>query len=224
MCCLTAGLPRRRKLPLLRKATQLDVLAMLKKSSNVLYEYQGKQLDIKKIYAMNRKRPGCSKYFLSVEVNLLQKEKGQVISSIPVRIVLVRNRANRKDWIALISTDLDISEKEIIRRYGVRWNIEVYFKTCNQYLKLLKECNSTSFDALTCHLAIVCVRYMILSVCRGHQPMIESFRNCSVSSLPRRRKSASQRPLHCFSMHCSIQCVSSSLSLMSKWRHLLRDS
>jgi hypothetical protein len=29
---------------------------------------------------------------------------------------------------------------------------------------MLKECNSPSFDALTCHLAVVCVRYMILSV------------------------------------------------------------
>lgn len=47
----------------------------------------------------------------------------------------------------------------------VKYNIiEVYFKTCKQYLKMLKECNSPSFDAFTCHLAIVAVRYMILSV------------------------------------------------------------
>ena len=142
----------------------LDVLAMLKKSGKVFYEYNGKQLDLKKIYAMNRKRPGRSKYLLSVEANLIQKEKGQIMSRIPVRIVFVRNRAKRKDWIALISTDMDITENEIIRRYGVRWNIEVFFKTCKQHLKLLKESNSPSFDAFTCHLAIVCVRFMILSV------------------------------------------------------------
>ena len=148
----------------IKKELSLDVLAMLKKSGKVFYEYKEKQLDLKRIYAMNRKRPGRSKYLLSVEANLIQKENGEIVSRIPVRIVFVRNRAKRKDWIALISTDMDISEKEIIRRYGVRWNIEVYFKTCKQYLKLLKECNSTSFDALTCHLATVCVRYMILSV------------------------------------------------------------
>ena len=148
----------------IKKQISLDVLAMLKKSGKVFYEYQGNQLDLKRIYAANRKRPGRSKYLLSVEANLLQKEKGQVVSRIPVRLVFVRNRAKRKDWIALISTDMDISEEEIIRRYGVRWNIEVFFKTCKQHLKLLKECNSPSFDAFTCHLAIVCVRYMILSV------------------------------------------------------------
>ena len=148
----------------IKRELSLDVLAMLKKSGKVFYEYQGKQLDLKKIYAMNRKRPGRSKYLLSVEANLIQKEKGKIVSRIPVRIVFVRNRAKRKDWIALISTDMDLSEREIIRRYGVRWNIEVYFKTCKQYLKLLKESNSPSFDAFTCHLAVVCVRFMILAV------------------------------------------------------------
>ena len=83
----------------IKKELSLDVLAMLKKSGKVFYEYQEKQLDLKRIYAMNRKRPGRSKYLLSVEVNLIQKEKGQVVSRIPVRIVFVRNRAKRKDWI-----------------------------------------------------------------------------------------------------------------------------
>ena len=148
----------------IKRELSLNVIAMLKKSSKVFYEYNGQQLDIKKIYSMNRKRPGRSKYLLSVVVNLIQKQNGNVVSSIPARIIYVRNKSNRKDWISLISTDLDISEEEIIRRYGARWNIEVYFKTCKQYLKLLKECNSPSFDAFTCHLAIVAVRYMILSV------------------------------------------------------------
>lgn len=69
---------------------------------------------------MNRKRPGRSKYLLSVEVNLIQKQNGNVVSSIPAHIIYVRNKSNRKDWISLISTDLDISEEEIIRRYGAR--------------------------------------------------------------------------------------------------------
>ena len=78
---------------------------------------------------MNRKRRGRSKYLLSVEVSFLQKKNGSVVSSVPARIVYVRNTANRKDWVAIISTDMEISEEEIIRRYGARWNIEVYFKT-----------------------------------------------------------------------------------------------
>ena len=34
---------------------------------------------------------------------------------IPAKIVFVRNRNNRKDWIALISTDVTLSEEEIIQ-------------------------------------------------------------------------------------------------------------
>lgn len=34
------------------------------------------------------------------------------------RIVCVRNRQNRKEWIAILSTDMSLSEEEIIRLYG----------------------------------------------------------------------------------------------------------
>ena len=106
----------------IKKKTGLDVLAMLKKSSKVFYEYGDQQLDLKEIYALNRKRPGRAKYLLSVEANLIQKDKGQVVSRLPVRIVFVRNRNKRKDWIALISTDMEIPEEEIIRRVRVGRN------------------------------------------------------------------------------------------------------
>ena len=48
--------------------------------------------------------------------------------------------------------------------YGKRWDIEVFFKVCKSYLKLSKECNSLSYDAMTAHTAIVFTRYMMLAV------------------------------------------------------------
>lgn len=62
-----------------------------------------------------------------------------------------------------MSTDVGLSEKEIIRIYGKRWDIEVFFKTCKSGLKQTSECRSTSFEALNAHTAIVFVRYMLLS-------------------------------------------------------------
>ena len=53
------------------------------------------------------------------------------------------------------STDVSLSEEEIIRIYGKRWDIEVFFKTCKSYLHLIKECRSLSYDALTAHVSIV---------------------------------------------------------------------
>ena len=79
------------------------------------------------------------------------------------RIVCVRNRQNRKDWIALISTDMSLSEEEIIRLYGRRWDIEMFFKTCKSYLHL-RSYHGLSYDVLTAHVAFVFTRYMMLSV------------------------------------------------------------
>ena len=59
---------------------------------------------------------------------------------------------------------MELDEKEIICIYGKRWEIEVFFKTCKQILKLESECKSLSYDALTAHVSIVFTRYMVLSV------------------------------------------------------------
>lgn len=50
------------------KSRNMDVIAMLKKSSRIKYEYQGEKLNIKEIYARNKKRRGRSKYLLSIDV------------------------------------------------------------------------------------------------------------------------------------------------------------
>lgn len=52
-------------------------------------------------------------------------------NSIPAKIVCVRNKANRKEWIAFICTDTTLNEEEIIRIYGKRWQIEVFSKPVN---------------------------------------------------------------------------------------------
>ena len=92
----------------------MDVIAMIKKSSRIKYSYYGEQLNIKEIYSRNKKRRGRSKYLLSVDV-MAGKE-----NPIPARIVCVRNKANRKDWLAFICSDTTLSEEEIIRIYGKR--------------------------------------------------------------------------------------------------------
>ncbi|MCC8103668.1 MAG: transposase [Clostridiales bacterium] len=106
----------------IKRSLHMDVIAMVKKSSKVYYEYEGKQYDVKEIFSRRKKRRGCSKYLLSVEINLLQKKNGKVLERTPAKLVYVRNKANKKDWIAIICTDTSLSEEEIIKRYGYRWN------------------------------------------------------------------------------------------------------
>ncbi|MBQ4060266.1 MAG: transposase [Lachnospiraceae bacterium] len=143
----------------IKEQFNLDTIAMVKISSKVFYEYKGERLSVKQIYSRNRKRRGRSKYLLSLDVMI-----GKDNDKIPAKIVCVRNKSNKKDWLAIISTDTTLSEEEIIRIYGKRWKIEVFFKTCKSYLKLVKETRSTSYDALNAHVALVFTRYMIISI------------------------------------------------------------
>src|SRR5699024_7963753 len=55
-------------------------------------------------------------------------------------------------------------EYEIIRIYGKRWAIEVFFKVCTSYLNLSRQCNSLSYEAMTAHPAVVFTRNMLLSL------------------------------------------------------------
>ncbi len=53
----------------------LDSIAMIKKSSRIYYEYEGKQLSINKIFGISKKRRGRSKYLLSVNVMVGKEQK-----------------------------------------------------------------------------------------------------------------------------------------------------
>ena len=136
----------------------LDSIAMIKKSPRIYYEYDGMQLSINKTFGVCKKRRGRSKYLLSVNVMVGKDQKT------PAKIVCVRNKKNKKDWIAFICTNPELSEEEIVRIYGKRWQIEVFFKTCKSYLQLVTECHSLSYDALTAHVAIVFTRYLMIAM------------------------------------------------------------
>ena len=142
----------------LKNQEHLDTIAMVKKSKTK-YLYNGEKLNVKEIYSRNKKRRGRSRYLLSVSVTV--EKDGE---SIPAKFVYVRNKSKRKDWLVIVSTDTELSEEEIIRVYGKRWDIEVFFKACKSYLNLVKEYQGISYDTMNAHVAIVFSRYMMLSV------------------------------------------------------------
>ncbi|GMA70949.1 hypothetical protein GCM10025879_22000 [Leuconostoc litchii] len=65
--------------------------------------------------------------------------------------------------MVLASTDIDLTEDEIIQLYARRWSVEVYFKMCKQYLKLAKY-QGISYDGIFAHTTLVAIGYMILAV------------------------------------------------------------
>ena len=151
----------------------IDVIGMVKKTPKVHYEYNGQHMDLMAIYSNLKKRRGRAKILASAIVKLKDGPR--------VKLVFVRDR-RKKDWLALMSTDLDLANEDIVRIYGKRWDIEVFFKMAKQHLKLTKEIQCRDYDALIAHTSIVFMRYMFLAYqCRietDHRTFGELFYAC----------------------------------------------
>src|SRR5699024_5992677 len=128
---------------------KLHAVCMIKRSKKVYYRYNGKWVDVKTIFQTEKKRRGRSRYLLSVCVE--SEVDGQVL---PIKLVYVRNRNKRNDYLVLATTDISLSENEIIQLYGKRWSIEVYFKICKQHLRLAKY-QGLSYDGIFAHTVTV---------------------------------------------------------------------
>jgi len=143
------------------KGMGFDVVARIKNHDNYRYLYNGECLSISQIYKMNKKRRGRSRYLLSVSVEIRHNDYEETV---PATIVFVRNKNKRNEWLAILSTDTSLSEDEIIALYGKRWDIEPFFKVCKSALRLTKEFQVRSFDAIVAHAAVVLARYIFVAL------------------------------------------------------------
>lgn len=89
------------------KRMDFDVIGMVKKSPKMFFRYDGEDMSLISIYNKNKKRRGKSKYLLSVMVDVVKD--GDII---PAKVVYVRNRNKRKEYLCLISTDVNLDENE----------------------------------------------------------------------------------------------------------------
>lgn len=133
----------------------IHVICMLKDHPKWLYEYNGKKLRLSELYGKLKKKRGKAKIKASVLVTVSNGKQARIIF-VPCD--------KKRGWLALLSTDLFIPDEEIIRLYGKRWDIEVFFKMCKQHLKLVKEIQIRSYDGLIAHTSLVIVRYNLLSL------------------------------------------------------------
>ncbi len=132
----------------------IEVICMVKNHANVYYRYNGRKYRLSHLYNSLVKRRGRAVVKASITVETSYEDR--------VRLVFVK-ADNARGWLALLSTDLLLEDNEIIRLYGKRWDIEVFFKMCKQHLKLVKEIQLRNFDGLVGHTTIVMMRYNLLS-------------------------------------------------------------
>lgn len=136
------------------KEQGLDVIGMVKNLKQ-RYLVNGQRVRLKELYRFAKPTGGKKSILRSIHTTQA--------NGVPIKVVFVRNRNKKSEWLAILSTDCTLSDQEIIRIYGMRWDIEVFFKTTKSLLKLQKEFQSRSYDGLISHTTIVFARYIILS-------------------------------------------------------------
>ena len=131
----------------------LDVIGMVKDTKQQ-YRYSGKLLGLKELVQY-------------IQIDQAHNILGSVVVhtkkyNIAVKLVFVRNRNKKDEYIVLLSTDCSLSAGEIVRRYGNRWPIECCFKACKSLLKLGKEFHGVNYDLTISSTALVFTRFILL--------------------------------------------------------------
>ena len=137
----------------------MDVIGMVKQLKQ-RYTYHGRQYKLSEL-----------RKFVNFEGarNTFGSLAATTKTEIPVKIVFVRNRNKKSECLYILSTDLSLSDSEIVRIYGNRWSIECFFKASKSFLKLGTEFQSHNYGAMVSHTTIVFTRYILLEWIRRNQ-------------------------------------------------------
>ena len=137
-----------------RLSATLPVICMGKDLDSIFFYHRNVSMRLGELYKRLRKKPGKARVLASA---IVEMQGGTT-----VKVVFVRHRNTRK-WLALLCTDLELADEEIIRIYGRRWDIEVFFKMAKQHLNLEREVQLRNYDGLVGHVTIVLSRYIFLA-------------------------------------------------------------
>lgn len=80
----------------------------------------------------------------------------------PVRLFFIQY-GKQGEWAVLLTTDRSLNFKKTFEYYQIRWNVEVIYRECKQYLRLGK-CQSNDFDAQIADATLVFIAYTMLSL------------------------------------------------------------
>lgn len=95
----------------------LDVIGMVKET-NQRYTIDGRLVSLKQLYQLAKPIPQ--------KKGILRSVHCVMANGTPVKIVFIQNRNKKSNWLAILSTDCILTEQEIVRIYGMRWDIESF--------------------------------------------------------------------------------------------------
>ncbi len=162
----------------------LDVIARLSKS-NRIWQFKGKYKTLESLYkeVKNKKTSKLGNYnsikYSYVSTTTTHKTLGRI------KIVFIKTKEN---LIPIISTNINLSELEIINTYKKRWNIEQGYKDLREYFQFGKEENRI-YEALIARITLSFLAYNLTSyinrIQNEPQTLGELFRNleCQLETL-----------------------------------------
>jgi len=114
--------------------------------------------------ALLRKINGGNLYGLPTVSSIICTTK----KGLKVKLVFVKSRTSN-EYVAIASTDLALTDEQIITLYTWRWSIEVNFKTQKQFLGLSKECQGHCLDIINAFMVLSNIRMQFMELNRRHQ-------------------------------------------------------
>ena len=162
----------------LLKLFNVHSICRIKKMLRVYYEYNGKFLNLKKLYSVmksekrnNKNTDKRNKSGKNQSSELSEEILGSIVVKASfdktkeglVKIVFIRNRNKKQEWIAFLSTDTSLTDEEIVQTYAKRWGIETFFKVMKELLQAEDEFQLINFTSMYAHLTVTMTRYCLLS-------------------------------------------------------------
>ncbi len=80
-----------------------------------------------------------------------------------MKLIFIRNRNKKSEFLSIICTDTELTEDQIIEYYGCRWGIELLFHTCKSFLRLQKSTQSLDYSEIHASTTIIMFQYSMLS-------------------------------------------------------------
>ena len=90
----------------------------------VYYIWEGQKLTLSQAYRKLPKKRGKAELLCEAIVSTIPSNEGEI--AVELKIVFVRNRNKKKEWLAIASTGAHLESGEIVRLYGRRRDIEVF--------------------------------------------------------------------------------------------------
>lgn len=136
----------------------LHVICTVKKSRTRVFTVDGRKFNAAHIIASRERLHArtCRQYkcrYIRLDADF---------SGNPVRLFFIQC-GKQGEWIVLLTTDRSLNFRKTFEYYQARWNVEVMYRECKQYLRLGK-CQSNDFDAQIADATLAFMAYTMLSL------------------------------------------------------------